>query len=162
MSFLTVCGRGLRKMVAASAVKAVRLAVAGLIAGNFFLAEGGLTSARGDERTVLAVVTADSYADLKKQAGWLGTQVGQPGLAGMLESVLLIATQGRGLAGLDVKRPLGAVVTTDGGDLGYMTHGGLPGEIYAAGDGNGAATRYRCSDAPCMDAAVVRVGGDGE
>ena len=124
MSFLTVCGRGLHKTVHASAVKAVRLAVAGLIAGNLFLAGGSLTAARGDERTVLAVVTADSYADLKKQAGWLGTQVGQPGLAGMLESVLLMATQGRGLAGLDVKRPLGAVVTTDGGDL--AVHGFLP------------------------------------
>ena len=73
--------------------------------------------ARAAERTVLAVVTVDSYADVKKQLGWLGMQLGQPGLAGMLESVLLMSTQGRGLVGLDVKRPLGAVLTTDGGDL---------------------------------------------
>ena len=114
MSFLTVGGRGLWKTV--------RIAVAGLIAGVLLVAGGGLASA--EERTVLAVVTVDSYADLKKQAGWLGTQVGQPGLAGMVESVLLMATQGRGLAGLDVKRPLGAVITTDGGDL--AVHGFIP------------------------------------
>jgi len=120
MSFLTVGGRGLRKTVR----KTVRIAVAGLIAGILLAAGGGLASARADERTVLAVVTVDSYADLKKQAGWLGTQVGQPGLAGMVESVLLMATQGRGLAGLDVKRPLGAVITTDGSDL--AVHGFIP------------------------------------
>ncbi len=116
MSLLTVGGRGLRKTV--------RIAVAGLIAGILLATGGGLASARADERTVLAVVTVDGYADLKKQAGWLGTQVGQPGLAGMVESVLLMATQGRGLAGLDVKRPLGAVITTDGNDL--AVHGFIP------------------------------------
>lgn len=85
---------------------------------------GGLALAHAAERTVLAVVTCDSYVDLKKQAGWLGGHIGQPGLAGMLESVLLMATQGRGLAGLDIKRPLGAVVTTDGGDI--AIHGFVP------------------------------------
>ena len=120
MLFLTVGGRVLRKTVR----RVVRGAAAGLCAGGLFVIGGGVPSAHAEERTVLAVVTADSYADLKKQAGWLGTQIGQPGLAGMLESVLLMATQGRGLAGLDVKRPLGAVVTTDGGDL--AVHGFVP------------------------------------
>jgi hypothetical protein len=89
-----------------------RIFIAGLVALHGF---AGV--ARGADRAVLAVVTIDSYADVKKQLGWLGMQVGQPGLAGMLESLLLMSTQGRGLAGLDVRRPLGAVVTTDGGDL---------------------------------------------
>ncbi len=120
MLFLTVGGRVLRKTVR----RVVHGAAAGLCAGGLFVIGGGLPSAHAEERTVLAVVTVDSYADLKKQAGWLGTQVGQPGLAGMVESVLLMATQGRGLAGLDVKRPLGAVVTTDGGDL--AVHGFVP------------------------------------
>ena len=26
--------------------------------------------------------------------------------------------------------------TTDGGDAGYMSHGALPGEVYASGDGD--------------------------
>jgi hypothetical protein len=80
--------------------------------------------ARAADRTVLAVAACDSYADLKKQLGWLGNQIDNPGLAGMLESMLLLATQGRGLAGLDVKRPLGAVFTSDGADL--AVHGFVP------------------------------------
>ncbi|MFO0191184.1 MAG: hypothetical protein ACK54F_08045 [Planctomycetia bacterium] len=80
--------------------------------------------ARAADRTVLAVAACDSYADLKKQLGWLGTQIDNPGLAGLLESMILLATQGRGLAGLDVKRPLGAVVTSDGADL--AVHGFVP------------------------------------
>jgi len=81
-------------------------------------------AARAAEWRPLAVVTSDSYADLKKQLGWLGGQVGQPGLAGMLESVLLMATQGRGLGGLDVRRPLGVIVTTDGQEI--AVHGYVP------------------------------------
>jgi hypothetical protein len=110
MSFLSASCRRLRRTVVACAV------AAGLW--------GGLAPAHAAERTVLAVVTCDSYADLKRQFGWLGAQVGQPGLAAMLESVLLMATQGRGLAGLDVKRPLGAVLTTDGNDI--AVHGFVP------------------------------------
>jgi hypothetical protein len=73
---------------------------------------------------VLLTVACDSYADLKKQLGWLGAQIDNPGLAAMLESVLLMATQGRGLGGLDIRRPLGAVVTSDGTDL--AVHGFVP------------------------------------
>ena len=80
--------------------------------------------ARDEKWKPLAIVTCDSYADLKKQLGWLGGQVGQPGLAGMLESVLLMATQGRGLGGLDVKRPLGVIATTDGQEI--AVHGYVP------------------------------------
>jgi hypothetical protein len=67
MSFLPVSCRGLQRTVAACAVAAT-------------LCVGGLVPAHADERTVLAVVTCDSYADLKRQFGWLGAQVGQPGL----------------------------------------------------------------------------------
>ncbi len=69
------------------------------------------------ERQILAVAACDSYGDLKKQIAWLGNQINNPGLAGMVESVLLLGTQGKGLAGLDVKRPLGVVLTTAGDDL---------------------------------------------
>ena len=116
MSFLPASCRGLHQTV--------RRTVAACAAAATLCAGGLAPSAHADERTVLAVVTCDSYADLKKQFGWLGAQVGQPGLAAMLESVLLMATQGRGLAGLDVKRPLGAVLTTDGNDI--AVHGFVP------------------------------------
>ena len=95
---------------------------AGLIGADLFAPRGGSLAAA--ERTVLAVVTLDSYGDLRSQLQWLGGQVGQPALAGGLESLLLMASQGRGLAGLDVKRPLGVVVTTDGNDV--AVHGFVP------------------------------------
>jgi len=121
MSFLRASCRGLDKTVQ----RTVRVVVAcAMAAGLWSGLWGSVAPALAAERTVLTVVTCDSYADLRKQLGWLGAQVGQPGLAGMLESVLLMATQGRGLAGLDVKRPLGAVLTTDGGDL--AIHGFVP------------------------------------
>jgi hypothetical protein len=90
----------------------------------FFAGSAAAEHARAAERQVLAVVACDSYGDLRKQLGWLGTQIDNPGLAGMVESFLLLATQGRGLAGLDVKRPLGAVVTSDGTDI--AVHGFVP------------------------------------
>ncbi|MDA1040753.1 MAG: hypothetical protein O3A37_10765 [Planctomycetota bacterium] len=92
------------------------LAVATVVAGQ--------PAARADEPTVLGVVAVDGYADLKKQLGWLGGQVGQPGLAGIAESLLMVATQGQGLAGLDVTRPLGAVVTVANGMP--IVHGYVP------------------------------------
>jgi len=97
-------------------ILAVLVVVAGAVAAG--------PSARAADRAVLAVAACDSYADLKKQLGWLGNQIDNPGLAGLLESMILLGTQGRGLAGLDVKRPLGAVVTSDGADL--AVHGFVP------------------------------------
>ena len=73
-----------------------------------------LGPARAAENPVVAVVACDGYADLKKQLGWVGTQVGNPTLAAFAESFVMMATQFKGLAGLDVSRPLGVVVTADG------------------------------------------------
>lgn len=66
---------------------------------------------------VIAVVAIDPYADLRSQLTWVGEQVGNPMLAGFAESFIMLATQGKGLAGLDVKRPTGIVITTAGGPL---------------------------------------------
>jgi hypothetical protein len=65
----------------------------------------------------IAVLAIDPYADLKGQLTWVGEQVGNPTLAGFAESFILLATQGKGLAGLDVKRPVGVVVMSEGGPL---------------------------------------------
>ena len=72
---------------------------------------------RAAERQVLLMAAVDSYADLKRQIAWFGGQIGSPGLAAMVESLIMLSTQGRGVAGLDVQRPLGIVVTSDGEDL---------------------------------------------
>ncbi len=73
-----------------------------------------LVALRAADNPVVAVVAADGYADLKKQIGWVGVQVGNPTLAALAESVVMMATQFKGLAGLDVNRPLGVVVTAAG------------------------------------------------
>ncbi|MEI6239795.1 MAG: hypothetical protein WCR51_05370 [Planctomycetia bacterium] len=94
----------------------------GLLAAAGLVHAAGVT--HGADRQVLLVAAVDSYADLKRQIGWFGTQIDNPGLAAMFESLLMLSTQGRGLAGLDVKRPAGIVVTSDGTDL--AAHGFVP------------------------------------
>jgi hypothetical protein len=70
--------------------------------------------AKAADAPVVAVVACDGYADLKKQIGWVGARVGNPQLAALAESFVMMATQFKGLAGLDVNRPAGVVVTADG------------------------------------------------
>jgi hypothetical protein len=77
----------------------------------------GSVARAADKQEVIAVVAVDPYADLRSQLTWVGEQVGNPTLAGFAESFILLATQGKGLAGLDVKRPVGVVITTEGGPL---------------------------------------------
>ncbi|MFM7109186.1 MAG: hypothetical protein ACKOZU_11435 [Planctomycetaceae bacterium] len=75
------------------------------------LSAAGLRAFAAD---VVAVVACDPYADLKKQIRWVGTLIGQPQLDALAESPLMFATQFKGLAGLDVSRPIGLVVTAAG------------------------------------------------
>ena len=83
---------------------------------------------RGDvkaaEPVVVGVVACDGYADLKDQIRWVGTQIGNPALDGFAESFVMMATQFRGLAGLDVTRPAGVILTAD--DAGPSGHGFVP------------------------------------
>jgi len=73
----------------------------------------------------IAVLACDAYADLRSQLTWVGEQVGNPTLAGFAESFILLATQGKGLAGLDVKRPVGVMLTSEGGAVPTI-HGLVP------------------------------------
>ncbi len=88
-----------------------------LVAVALALVLGGFTweSASPQAADVVAVVALDSYRDLKKQLTWLGVETGNPMLAGGAEGMLMMATQGQGLAGLDVRQPLGVIVTSDNG-----------------------------------------------
>lgn len=103
--------------------------------------------ARAAEPAVVAVVAVDGYADLKKQIGWFGERVGNPTLAALAESFVMMATQFKGLAGLDVNRPAGVIVTAAGEtpvihgyvpvkDLGKLleTLQGVIGPVEQAGD----------------------------
>lgn len=83
-----------------------------------------LGAASAAEPAVVAVVALDGYADLKKQIGWFGERVGNPTLAALAESFVMMATQFKGLAGLDVSRPAGVIVTA-AGDV-PVIHGYVP------------------------------------
>jgi hypothetical protein len=76
------------------------------------------------EPTVVAVAACDGYAELKQQLRWLGTQIGNPALDGFAESFVMMATQFKGLAGLDQNRPAGVIVTVND-DL-PAVHGFVP------------------------------------
>ena len=65
-----------------------------------------MATVRAAEPTVVAAVGIDGYADIKKDLGWLGNQVGSPQLPALAESFVMMATQFKGLAGLDPNRPL--------------------------------------------------------
>lgn len=97
------------------------LPAAGLLTAVFAFLPGAVRAA---EPTVLAVVAVDGFADVRKQLTWLGGQVGQPALAVAADTMLMMATQGRGLNGLDTTRPVGIVVTTDG--AAPIVHGYIP------------------------------------
>ncbi|GDX95142.1 hypothetical protein LBMAG47_08060 [Planctomycetia bacterium] len=90
----------------------------------------GLVSApparAADEPVVLAVAACDPYADLKKQVRWVGGLVDQPGLDALVETPLMMATQFKGLAGLDVGRPAGVVVTAEGPAAAPVVRGFVP------------------------------------
>jgi len=83
-----------------------------------------LVVARAADRPVVAVVASDGYADIKKQLTWVGARVGNPQLPALAESFVMMATQFKGLAGLDVGRPAGIVVTAD--DETPVVHGYVP------------------------------------
>jgi len=83
-----------------------------------------LTAVRADDNPVVGIVAIDSYADIKKQVAWIGEQVNYPQLAAMAESGVMMATQFKGLAGLDATRPIGIVVTANGDAP--VVHGYVP------------------------------------
>lgn len=83
-----------------------------------------LPEVRSADAPVVAVVAVDGYADIKRQLGWVGARVGNPQLAALAESFVMMATQFKGLAGLDVNRPAGIVVTAAGDQP--VVHGYIP------------------------------------
>lgn len=108
----------------------VRLpACVALVASCLAFASGLVSAPRAraaDEPVVLAVVACDPYADLKKQVRWVGGLVDQPGLDALVETPLMMATQFKGLTGLDVGRPAGVVVTAEGPAAAPVVRGFVP------------------------------------
>ena len=81
-------------------------------------------SAAAELKPVVAVSFA-SYTELKADVETIGKIVGRPDLAPMLEGMLAMVTQGKGLAILDQAQPLGVVVLSDGSED-FTIYGFLP------------------------------------
>jgi hypothetical protein len=67
----------------------------------------------GQLQTV-ASVALGGYDNLKGDIGFLGQLGGRPESAQMLEGMLALFTQGKGLQGLDKSKPIGLLIQTDG------------------------------------------------
>ncbi|HOM16165.1 MAG TPA: hypothetical protein PLQ00_02495, partial [Thermoguttaceae bacterium] len=85
------------------------LVVASLLLG------GGVSLAQGP--TPIAVISISGYDELRGDLEMIGKLGGTPELAKMVEGLIAMGTGGRGLAGLDKAKPLGAVVYIDGDDF---------------------------------------------
>jgi hypothetical protein len=81
-------------------------------------------AAAADLKPVVAV-SFSGYTELKADVEAFGKVAGRPELAQMLEGMVAMATQGKGLAGLDQSQPLGAVVLSDGGEE-FTIYGFMP------------------------------------
>lgn len=87
-----------------------------LVAGAILATLGNSAVVRG-EAPVVAVVACDSFSDLRKQITWAGSQAGNPAAAILLESLIAGVTGGKGLVGLDPRRPFAMVVTAEDGQI---------------------------------------------
>ena len=86
-----------------------------MLAAVVLLGLCGICSAQDSAQTIVTVAFS-GYDELKANLDFLGKLIGRPDLAQGAEGMLKIALmpQGEGLAGLDTKRPWGAVVQSQG------------------------------------------------
>lgn len=69
------------------------------------------------QQDTVAMVAVSSYDTLISDINYLGGLAGRPEVGQMLESIVVLFTQGKGLAGLDKTKPWGVLVKTDGVDF---------------------------------------------
>ena len=80
---------------------------------------------QGNEQgTIIAVAACDSFAEIRQQFAWVGNLIGIPVLGGLPDTYAMMTTGGKGLQGLDINRPIGAVVSVQGDTP--IIHGFLP------------------------------------
>jgi len=72
----------------------------------------------------LVTISFSGYDELFSDIGFIGKLSDNPELSKGLEAMLKMLTQGKGLTGLDTKRPWGAVIETDGQN--FPVHGFVP------------------------------------
>jgi len=104
-----------RKTVLSMLVVALLLGTSGV---GSALAGGHRSEALVGDVKPVAVVSLAGYDALLGNVELAGILAGRPRLAKGLEGLLAVVTQGRGLEGLDTKRPWGVVIQADGSKLG--------------------------------------------
>ncbi len=73
---------------------------------------------------IVAVAACDSFVEIREQCAWLGGLIGFPILGGLPDTYAMMATGGKGLQGLDAKRPIGVVFSAQ--EDAPVIHGFLP------------------------------------
>ncbi|MGA2619134.1 MAG: hypothetical protein ABSF26_16110 [Thermoguttaceae bacterium] len=110
----------------------MRKTVLMLLAGALLLGAGvfrpAATAAEPDK--VLAVVAGPSYEELLSDAGFVGKLIDRPQLGSLLEGLVAMATQGKGLTGIDKSRPCGIVVAAEGSDSDTAAPGKVSGYAF--------------------------------
>ncbi len=99
----------------------MRKLLVSVLAAILVLAAMGPPAARADEPAdvkILAAVSVGGIDRIKADVGLLGEMAGQKDALKMAEGMLSLMTQGKGLVGVDAKRPWGMLVGTDGEEIG--------------------------------------------
>ena len=73
-----------------------------------------VASAQAAEAKPVAIVTLAGYDELMKDFNFIGELGDQKGASDMIDQFVQMFTQGKGLAGFDKSKPIGAIVQTDG------------------------------------------------
>lgn len=96
--------------------QATLLVACSLVAAHTSLV--GLAQAQSaGEMKPLAVVALSGYDALVEDLNFAGSLAGNPQMGGMLEGMIMMSTQGKGLVGFDKTNPIGVVIQTDGADF---------------------------------------------
>jgi len=93
----------------------VRKTLLSILAVAILLGAASFGFAQGEMKPI-ATVSFAGYDRLKADIGVIGRLVGNPKLADMLEMMLKGKTQGKGLTGLDTKRPWGVAFSARPGN----------------------------------------------
>lgn len=88
------------------------MAVCGLVVGAM-AAPVAQAQSTGEAKPV-AIITFAGYDELMKDLNFIGELGDQKGASDMIEQFVQMFTQGKGLAGLDKTKPIGAIIQTDG------------------------------------------------
>ncbi len=108
----------------------------------------GANASLAQQPTPIAVISISGYDEIRGDLEMIGKLGGTPEMAKMVEGLIAMGTGGRGLAGLDKTKPLGAVVYAEGEEfpvIGFVpvtnlksllgALAGAVGEAKDAGDG---------------------------